>query len=143
MVIKNIDWCLNKIKLIKPNDYISEEYLKQAFEDFDMVKKVNNKWRIITAYYSCYNSVYSILMKVGIKCEIHDCTIALMKILGFENKEIEFLKNLKSERIEVQYFLKRPEISIIEISEFLTKSKYILRNMNDNKINSIRNILFN
>ena len=81
-----IKWCLKQnkgIKLVEPNESISENYLKESSSDFDMIEKANIKWKIVTAYYSCYNSVYAILVKIGIKCEIHDCTIALMEPLGF------------------------------------------------------------
>ncbi|MEA2003961.1 MAG: hypothetical protein U9O53_03295 [archaeon] len=49
---------------------------------------------MITAYYACYNALYSILMKCGIKSEIHDCTIELMDFFDFEAKDIEFITQL-------------------------------------------------
>lgn len=128
------------IKLVEPNEAISENYLKESLSDFDMVKKVNPKWKTVTAYYSCYNSVYAILVKIGIKCEIHDCTIALMKILGFDDKKIKFLESLKKERVDVQYYLRTSSLAIDKnkVLEFLNKCKEIIREMNDDKINEIR-----
>ena len=46
----------------------------------------SNMWLATTKYYAEYFAVYSVLMKIGIKCEIHDCTIALVKFL--ENEEV-------------------------------------------------------
>jgi len=143
MISNQINWCLKQakgIKLVEPNESISENYLKESLSDFDMVEKVNPKWKTVTAYYSCYNSVYAILMKVGIKCEIHDCTIALMGLLGFDENEIKFLDSLKKERVDVQYYLRASSLAIDKnkILEFLNKCKEIIRNMNDDEINKIR-----
>ena len=143
MNFNQIKWCLKQnkgIKLVEPNESISQDYLKESLSDFNMIEKVNQKWKTITAYYSCYNSVYAILMKIGIKCEIHDCTIALMELLGFDEEEIKFLDSLKKERINVQYYLKASSLSIVknQVSEFLDKCKEIIRGMNDDKINEIR-----
>jgi len=138
-----IKWCMKQnkgIKLVEPNESISENYLKESLSDFDMIEKVNPKWKTVTAYYSCYNSVYAILMKIGIKCEIHDCTIALMELLGFDKEEVKFLDSLKKERVDVQYYLKASSLSIVrnQVLEFLNKCREIIKEMNDDKINKIR-----
>ena len=131
------------IKLIEPNDSISENYIKESWNDFDMIEKVNQKWKTVTAYYSCYNSIYAILVKIGIKCEIHDCTIALMDLLGFDKADIKFLDSLKKERVDVQYYLEPSSLSIDKnnVLEFLNKCKEITKEMNDDKINEIRSKL--
>jgi uncharacterized protein (UPF0332 family) len=143
MNFDQIKWCLKQkkgIKLVEPNDAISEIYIKESLNDFEMIDKVNQKWRTVTAYYSCYNSVYAILMKIGIKCEIHDCTIGLMEVIGFGAEEIKFLNKLKTERVDVQYYLKPASLSIDknEILLFLHKCKILLKELNDDKINEIR-----
>ena len=126
MNYKQIKWCMmqNKgIKLVESNESISENYIKESLSDFDMIEKSNPKWKAVTAYYSCYNSIYAILMKIGIKCEIHDCTIGLMDTVGFDDEEIKFIESLKKERIDVQYYLKSSSLSIDEnkVLEFLNK----------------------
>jgi len=105
-----------------------------------MIEKVNPKWKTVTAYYACYNSVYAVMMKIGIKCEIHDCTIAAMELLGFNKKEAIFLELLKKERVDVQYYLKTSSLAINkdEVLVFLNKCKEIIKNTNDDKINKIR-----
>ncbi len=138
-----IKWCLKQakgIKLIEPNESISEEYLKESLSDFDMIEKVNPKWKIVTAYYSCYNSIYALLIKIGIKCEIHDCTIALMGLFGFDKIDIEFLDSLKKERVDVQYYLRPSSLAIDKnkVLNFLNRCKDLIRGMNDDKINEIR-----
>ena len=143
MNFKKIKWCLKQnkgIKLIEPNESISENYIKESWDDFNMIEKVNQKWKTVTAYYSCYNAVYAILVKIGIKCEVHDCTIALMSLLGFDTEEIKFLDSLKKERIDVQYYLKSSNLSIVKnkVLEFLNRCKEIIKGLNDDKINEIR-----
>ena len=138
MNFNQIKWCLKQnkgIKLVEPNESISENYLKESLSDFDMIEKVNLKWKTVTAYYSCYNSFYAILVKIGIKCEIHDCTIALMELFGFDKEEIKFLNSLKKERVDVQYYLKTSSLDIDKnkVFEFLNKCKEIIRNMNEDR----------
>ena len=113
-----ITWCcLQKdgINLVEPNENLAKRYLESSELDFNEMKNSHSlKWKDITAYYSCYNSFYAILQKIGIKCEIHDCTIELLRFLihEFEGKmllsDFEFLKELKKTRIDVQYYLKEP-----------------------------------
>ena len=143
MKLDKIKWCLKQnkgIRLVEPNNAISQDYLKESQSDFDMIEKSNPKWKAVTAYYSSYNAVYAILMKVGIKCEIHDCTIALMEMLGFSKEEIIFLDSLKKERVDVQYYLKSSTLIIKreKVIQFLSRCKEIIKEMNDNNINEIR-----
>jgi uncharacterized protein (UPF0332 family) len=138
-------WCLKQkkgITLVDPNELISKDYLKQSLEDFEMVKKSNKKWQVITAYYSCYDALYALLMKVGVKCEIHDCTLALMSYFGFSEDDVLFMQELKMNRINVQYYRKKPSaLTIDKVKRFIEKSKLLLINLNDNKIEKIRDRL--
>jgi len=123
------------IKIIGSNDNLCKEYLKSSEEDFINLEKVSGKWTAVTAYYACYNALYALLCKVGIKCEIHECTIDLMGILGYNKTDIRFIEGLKDNRIQSQYYLKRPEkINIFEIRKFITKTKGIILNFDENKV---------
>ena len=84
-------------------------------------------------------------MKIGIKFEIHDCTITLMQLLGFDKADIQFLESLKNDRVNVQYYLKTSSLHIDtnQVLEFLNKCKQINKDMNDYKINKIREVLKN
>jgi uncharacterized protein (UPF0332 family) len=45
--------------------------------------KINETdWILTTAYYARYFALYALLTKIGIKSEIHDCTINLAKLLS-------------------------------------------------------------
>ena len=105
-----LEWCCNKkngITLIEPNDNLSDEYMKESDKTLDSLDLINDKWGLIMGYYACYNALYSLMMKMGIKSEIHDCSIELMKMIPqFSDDDINFIKNLKKDRIDAQYYLK-------------------------------------
>ena len=116
----SLNWCKKQktgIKLIKPNNNLSKEYFNSSEETLKILKEIqgkSNMWLATTKYYCEYFAVYSILMKIGIKSEIHKCTISLVKFLEGENlfkkgtwKILEKDKNL---RIENQYYLKNKKI---------------------------------
>ena len=74
--------------------------------------------------------------------EIHDCSIELMELLGFEESEAIFLKNLKKAREGNQYYLEKNELKKIEkVKEFVLKCKEISKSLNSEKINEIRKII--
>jgi hypothetical protein len=138
-----IDWCKKQnkgIKLVEQNLNLSIKYLDDANTDLETMLTLSGKWKNITAYYACYNALYAILQIIGIKCEIHDCSIALMDIIHLFNKEdYEFLKTLKLERINVQYYLKVPKtINEINVKEFVLKAKHIAQTITELDIINIR-----
>jgi uncharacterized protein (UPF0332 family) len=91
------------------------------------------------SYYACYNALYAILIKAGIKCEIHDCSLELMDLLGFDQRETEYMAKLKEDRIQAQYYLKDIDIKSEEdIKKFILKCKEILDALGSKKIEGIR-----
>ncbi len=142
-----IKWCLKQgkgILLTELNPNLSESYIKEADETLENVFATKGKWKLITAYYACYNALYALLMKAGIKCEIHDCTIELMKLFGFEHAEIKYIRELKEKRIKVQYYLK--DITLGEesyVKKFILKCKTLLNELNSEKIEKIRKTIRN
>lgn len=143
-----IRWCKKQskgIRVVEPSDSISDHYLQESRNDFDMISRSNDKWRIVTSYYACYNALYAILVKIGIKCEIHDCTIAIMRIIGFGASEIKFIEKLKKERVNVQYYLRPAQLHVDsgDVNRFLDICRLIMTKLNDDKINAIRTQLKN
>lgn len=137
-----IRWCLKQskgIRLIELKPHLSESYMKEADETLENVFSTKGKWKLITAYYSCYNAFYAILMKCGIKCEIHDCSLELMELFDFDESEIDYLRKLKSNRIQTQYYLKNIFLDDeVKVKKFMLKCKTILNNLNSEKIENIR-----
>ena len=149
--MNKISWCKKKergIKIIEPNDNLSEEYYKNAEESLKVLKGIvatkSNMWLATTKYYIEYFAIYSVLMKIGIKCEIHDCTIALAKFLEKENMiKKGFADKLESDkelRIDNQYYLKNKPVDINpeNLSEFIVSIKETLNHLDKDKIDAIR-----
>lgn len=149
--MKKISWCKKQqkgIKLIEPTDNLSNEYYKNAEESLKVLKSIketkSNMWLATTKYYIEYFAIYSILMKLGVKCEIHDCTITLVNFLEKElilKKGIaEVLEKDKELRIDNQYYLKNKpvDINFDKLAEFMISIRGILEQLNDEKIAEIR-----
>jgi len=97
-----------------------------------MLTAANEKdWIATTAYYARYFAFYAVLQKYGIKSEIHDCTISLMKLFVEENIiEEHFYTELllaKDLRVDTQYYVGR-EIDINKLKkDSETARSFLLR----------------
>jgi len=72
-------------------------------------EKEESEWILETSYYSRYFIVYSLFMKVGIKSEIHECTIFALKSifneLGIVKSELcKDLENSRDLRVDALYY---------------------------------------
>ncbi|TKJ17680.1 hypothetical protein CEE44_04070 [Candidatus Woesearchaeota archaeon B3_Woes] len=145
--MNKIKWCKKQgrgIKLQDPNNNLSEEYYENAEESLRVLRNItetkSKMWLATTKYYIEYFAVYSVLMKIGIKCEIHDCTIALVKF--FEDEDIiekgtaKILENDKELRIDNQYYLKNKPVNIDfgKLSDFLISIRRSLDKLDNDKI---------
>jgi len=101
-------------------------------------------WLATTKYYIEYFATYSVLMRIGIKCEIHDCTISLAKLLEnegvLENGTAKVLEKDKELRIDNQYYLKNKpvEINFERLASFILSIKRSLDSLDDGNIEKIR-----
>ncbi len=154
--MKKINWCKKKdggIKIQEPNDNLSREYYESAEESLRVLRSIerskSNMWLATTKYYIEYFAVYSILMKIGIKCEIHDCTISLVNFLeeqGIIKKGIsDILENDKELRLDNQYYLKNKHVDIDfeELANFLLDTRKILDSLDKDKIEELRRLIRN
>lgn len=110
-------------------------------------RKYNLMFAISACYYSMYYSLYAIYMKIGIKCEIHSCTIEFMKriLTEFYSKEdSKIIKKAFDARNIVQYYVdkivsKENSDYIMEKAPlFFNKSKEILAKINEKDVKEIR-----
>ena len=108
--IKEMNWCFlqsSGITLIEPNTNLAFGHILKAEVSLNEMQNTKSRtWKIITAYYTMYESVYAILMKYGIKCEIHNCTIAFVRFFlsnHFSSGEIDLLEDSCTARGNVQY----------------------------------------
>ena len=146
-----IRWCMGKkegLSLIEPNSNLAEAYIKKAEEALESMQvNIIKDWKISTAYYTLYFSLYAVLIKIGIKCEIHSCTIEFTKRFlreYFTEEDLDFTEDSLKARIDSQYYVDRtvPDEQynkmIKDAPQFLVKCKSILIKLNEKKINEIR-----
>ena len=148
-------WCKKQksgIELIEQNPNLSNEYFEKAENALRAVKALegNKEWQISSAYYSMYFSLYAILMRIGIKCEIHSCTIEIMKMTltkYFSDEEINLLQKSLTARVDSQYYTDRDvkeeqRINMVEnASKFHLKCKEIALKLTSKEILSIRELI--
>ncbi len=105
--MSKLDWCKEKkrgIRLVEPNDNLARSYMEKSDNSLLMMEDAPSEdWEIVGAYYACYQALYSLLQKAGVKCEIYDCTIEMMRFFQFSEEEIELLGKLKVKRENAQY----------------------------------------
>jgi len=109
-----INWCMRQkkgIELIEPSDNLREAYLIKAEEALDTLRTSKSRdWKLTTAYYTIYHGIYSLLMKIGVKCESHSCTIEFTKRFlknYFLPEDFELIDKAFSARIDSQYYISR------------------------------------
>jgi uncharacterized protein (UPF0332 family) len=131
--IHEIKWCLHQhrgIKLVEPNINMSKSYLEKAEEsrqamDVHLKEGLSN-WVTISAYYTEYFAFYSLALRCGVKCEIHECMVALSETFvkaGIIPEDVhEELKKAKQNRINAQYYIKE-SLSKEKILEEVTEAK--------------------
>jgi len=148
----SLNWCKKQktgIKLIEPNENLAKEYIKNSEETLLDLKdsKESNLWKATKKYYCEYFIIYAFLMRIGVKCEIHECTIELVKMLekqgflpeGTGNK----LKKDKELRIDNQYYLKDKDVEINykELLNFVLEIKSRINSMTLDNLARIRKLI--
>lgn len=152
----NIKWCLRQkkgIKLVQPSRTIAKDYIVKAHTALSVAEaSLHNKaydWVIIASYYARYDAAYALLMTIGIKSEIHECTILLLKDMFIEQKLIstencdELLK-AKEDRIDAQYYVKTPirenlaKTTLAQAQKFVLAMEESLEKISDDLISNIR-----
>jgi len=150
--MEKIEWCKSVkggIELIEPNDNLSDGYILKAEESLEVMQKTRDSrdWSVSTAYYSMYFSLYSILMKIGVKCEIHACTIEFMKRFlssYFTPAECRFMADSLQARVDTQYYVDRKvkdkfiDEMLATAPRFLVKCKETLARIKESEISTIR-----
>jgi len=144
-------WCVGKkdgLRLTESNANLAEAYTKKAEEALESMRvNIIRDWKISTAYYATYFSLYALLMKIGIRCEIHSCTIEFVKQFleeYFSAEDIAFMEDALQARINSQYYVDRavPDAQyhkmVRETPEFLVKCKSVLPKLTERKISEIR-----
>ena len=139
--MERIAWCIRKkegIRIIEPDREISTAYLERSRSDFLEIKKQNKTWKVIISYYECYNAIYAVLARYGIKSEIHSCTIDLMRFFKRLSNHRRFMVELKEMRHDTQYYLKQAEGPRIDaILELIGECEKEIVECNQEKIEAL------
>lgn len=101
----SIDWCFrnkNGLRIVEPNKNMSNSYLKMAEESIITSKDIKSDiWAATITYYIFYYSLYSLMLRIGVKCEIHSCSLEFMKqfLTKFYNEK-DIVANITEKQIE-------------------------------------------
>ncbi|MDD4126354.1 MAG: HEPN domain-containing protein [Methanomicrobium sp.] len=112
--MSEIEWCKDQkkgIRLIEPNENLSAAYFKKAEEALETMNSIDSPdWIVSIGYYCMYYSFYAVMMKAGIKSEIHTCTIECMKECFskfFGNGDVKMIEDARVMRVQSQYSVSR------------------------------------
>lgn len=147
-----LKWCSNQgkgIRLTKPSENLVRAYLQKSrnsLKSMDANVKVGIvEWAVSTSYYARYFAVYALLSKVGVKCEIHDCTIALFSYLfgdSVPHQLVEELRQSKEDRIEVQYYTREVDVDLgklmVRTKAFVLEMEKMIDGLNHERIASLQ-----
>ena len=150
-----ISWCLNQkdgLELIEQNDNMADSYIKMAEESIAVLKNVHDSkiWTAVTAYYIFYYSLYSLMMRIGIKCEIHSCSLEFMRqhlTQLYSQEDNRMISRAMRARIDLQYYADRPvdAETVEQISRyckvFFIKTKDIISRISEQQIKNAREAL--
>ena len=149
----SLNWCCKQkdgIKIVEPSDNLAFGYIKMAEDALGTMSReryYNLMFAISACYYSMYYSLYAVLRKIGIKCEIHSCTLEFMKVVlsGFYSAEdMKTIRTAFSSRDIAQYHPDKivtkedSDFIMARAPLFLGKSKEILAKLNERDIEDIR-----
>lgn len=152
-----LSWCLRQskgIKLVRPSENLVRAYVEKSRNALRAME-VNAKagiveWAVSAGYYAKYFSVYALLSEIGVKCEIHDCTIALFNYLFSDSVSPGIIRELyqsKEDRIEMQYFVREVKVDlyrlIAETRDFVFEMEKLMDGLNSERVGLLRNKLKN
>jgi uncharacterized protein (UPF0332 family) len=147
-----LKWCLKQakgIRIVKPSDNLHKAYLRKARSAIKSME-VNagvgiTEWAVSASYYSKYFAVYALLQKIGVKCEIHDCTIELFDYLFHDSipkQLIQELRRSKDDRIEAQYYTQEIKVDLEQLvnktKNFVLETEKIIDALNSERIEQLQ-----
>ena len=132
---KKLRWCFrlkDGLKIVEPNERLSKSYLEQAKSSLLRAEKdLNDKdflWATVAIYYAEYYALYSLLQRIGVKCENHACSILTATILLGEDRT-KTIKEHKDKRIDAQYYMRVDQE--IKIRVMLQEAKIFVSNFDE------------
>jgi uncharacterized protein (UPF0332 family) len=131
---------------------MSDSYMGMAEESIRVIDRMEQSriWTATASYYIFYYSLYALMLRIGIKSEIHSCSIAFMeKYLSrfYDSDDVSMMKRAFSARINLQYYANRPvdEDTISQVKgyckRFFLKTRDILVRIKESDVYEIRESL--
>ena len=112
------------------------------------MKIAEYEWVSTTAYYARYFALYALLMKIGIKSEIHDCTINVARLLAkngvLDDRLVDDLFVAKQARIDTQYYVATEfstddlEDNVAGARNFVLETEKFIDIISDKQIQTVR-----
>jgi uncharacterized protein (UPF0332 family) len=151
-------WCFKQkrgTRIIEPNPNLTKAYLKKAKSALNTMTaalQINEAdWTTTTAYYARYFALYALLTKMGVKSEIHDCTINVAQLIAkhgiLSQNLVNDIVEAKQTRIDTQYYvatqLNQKEIrkNAETARKFVLEIEQTIENVTSKQINIIRTLL--
>jgi uncharacterized protein (UPF0332 family) len=145
-------WCKRKgLRLVVPSRNLADAYLLKAEEALRTMRSSEGRdWQISAAYYAMYFSLYSVLMRIGVKCELHACTFIFARhflAASFTEEELTFFEKSLKARIDAQYYVDRTvpdsqhQAMLRRAPSLLVKCKGVMLSLREQEINKIRKAL--
>lgn len=99
------------IRMVEPSESLRRAYAGKSRDSMRAMQSSIDQglgdWAYSASYYAMHFSACAVLVRAGIRCEIHDCTIALIDHLfgeGIDAGLVEDFERAKKMRIEAQYY---------------------------------------
>ena len=148
-----IKWCWhtkNGLEIIDPNKNMSLSYLAMAEESLKVLASIQESkiWIATSTYYIFYYSLYAFMLRLGVKCEIHACSLEFMKrflVPPYHQKDVAMIEKAFKARTDLQYYADRAVDPVLiqetrkYCSDFYVKTKDILSTLSEDQITALRN----
>lgn len=140
------------LKLTIPSTKMAASYLKMAEDTLGSLDKSESCkiWTAAKVYYVFYYALYAVMLSIGVKCEIHACSLEFMKkflVPPYSKKDVVMIRKAFINRNNLQYYADRP-VSREEIEEtkkyctgFYTATKDIIAGMTLSQAKLVRDKL--
>jgi uncharacterized protein (UPF0332 family) len=137
------------IRIVAPSDNLVKAYhekSKNALKSMEINAQAGLvEWAVSASYYAKYFAVYSLLSKIGVKCEIHDCTITLFEYLFCDSIPKEVIRDLresKADRIEMQYYTQQISVNLEQVikgtKKFVLEIENVADGLNSERITELQ-----
>ena len=99
------------IRLVEPSECLRRAYAGKSHDSMRMLQSSIDQgaadWAYSASYHAMYFSAYAVLMRAGLKCEIHDCVMVLIGRLFGDSIDAGLVGDFKTAKkmwVEAMYY---------------------------------------